>query len=622
MADIIQIHRIANAVSVDNPITKDGELTYNEVNGDLRIGDGTTAYNSQPRIDMAGAVLPYKASWPFDTNDVCLYGGSLYKSLQDSNSGNQPDISPLYWEAVGSGSGMSVALNWEYDNTTTAADPGAGKFRLNNATIASATTLYINESDADGIDTGSLLAELTANDFFYLENPNDVTEALLAKVATVTDNTGWFTITYTVEDTGSASTWTDADEFGALLWFRGGSGGGHVIQDDGSAMTQRTNLNFKGNGFDVTDDSTNDATVIEIAEASSPLVVDNDGFTEILTDRDLEESTGSWRPIYRKTLSIGALPNNQANVEYAHGISNYSRIWISGESRGVWIADPSAESLPLPYAHPTDIQNIGLYVRGANVRVTTTKNWSGYGGYVVLEYTKTTDTATTEPRKTQAGGLGGDATNVLYDSGVLTAATTSIAIPDLVTSGKTYLRLVVTNINTAGTNNGIALYVNNDTNNANYRFTQFGSSGSTPWGTNSGAGNQVNHTRATGNESVCTIDAFVIGGKMIWMADTTNTGNNDGTMEKEQVGGKKHTGTVTDLSGMSVVASVANSFGIGSRVMVIDPHIASGGSTASSSAPASASASGVAGTLAYDSSYLYVCTATDTWKRTALSTWS
>ncbi len=37
--------------------------------------------------------------------------------------------------------------------------------------------------------------------------------------------------------------------------------------------------------------------------------------------------------------------------------------------------------------------------------------------------------------------------------------------------------------------------------------------------------------------------------------------------------------------------------------------------------PASASASGTPGQMAYDSDYLYVCVATDTWKRVALSTW-
>lgn len=38
-------------------------------------------------------------------------------------------------------------------------------------------------------------------------------------------------------------------------------------------------------------------------------------------------------------------------------------------------------------------------------------------------------------------------------------------------------------------------------------------------------------------------------------------------------------------------------------------------------APATASSAGTAGQVAYDASYFYVCTAANTWKRTALSTW-
>lgn len=40
-----------------------------------------------------------------------------------------------------------------------------------------------------------------------------------------------------------------------------------------------------------------------------------------------------------------------------------------------------------------------------------------------------------------------------------------------------------------------------------------------------------------------------------------------------------------------------------------------------SSPPASATAAGTTGTLAYDASYVYVCTATNTWKRAALIAW-
>ena len=47
-------------------------------------------------------------------------------------------------------------------------------------------------------------------------------------------------------------------------WGAGGTGGGHTIQDEGSPLTQRTNLNFAGAGVTATDDAGNDATLVTI----------------------------------------------------------------------------------------------------------------------------------------------------------------------------------------------------------------------------------------------------------------------------------------------------------------------------------------------------------------------
>ena len=40
-----------------------------------------------------------------------------------------------------------------------------------------------------------------------------------------------------------------------------------------------------------------------------------------------------------------------------------------------------------------------------------------------------------------------------------------------------------------------------------------------------------------------------------------------------------------------------------------------------SNTPSSASSTGAKGEICYDANYIYVCTATNTWKRVALSTW-
>lgn len=83
------------------------------------------------------------------------------------------------------------------------------------------------------------------------------------------------------------------------------------------------------------------------------------------------------------------------------------------------------------------------------------------------------------------------------------------------------------------------------------------------------------------------------------------------------VGGRKYSirapqNTTIDLS---VVAPVPSSLG--------QPiwRGASGLPLGEVAAPSTATSAGVAGQMAYDSSYLYVCVATNIWKRTALASW-
>ncbi len=54
----------------------------------------------------------------------------------------------------------------------------------------------------------------------------------------------------------------------------------------------------------------------------------------------------------------------------------------------------------------------------------------------------------------------------------------------------------------------------------------------------------------------------------------------------------------------------------GAGVMDWSPQLAS------STVPLNASAAGTAGEIAFDASYIYICVASSTWKRAALTTWS
>jgi hypothetical protein len=56
---------------------------------------------------------------------------------------------------------------------------------------------------------------------------------------------------------------------GTSLLGSGNIQAGHIIKDEGSVLTTRTNLNFVGSAVTVTDDSSNDATVVTISGAIS-----------------------------------------------------------------------------------------------------------------------------------------------------------------------------------------------------------------------------------------------------------------------------------------------------------------------------------------------------------------
>ena len=54
---------------------------------------------------------------------------------------------------------------------------------------------------------------------------------------------------------------------------------------------------------------------------------------------------------------------------------------------------------------------------------------------------------------------------------------------------------------------------------------------------------------------------------------------------------------------------------------LIDYIVSANGLNIVVSAPSSNTDTGTAGDIAWDSNYVYICTATNTWKRLALSTW-
>ena len=116
----------------------------------------------------------------------------------------------------------------------------------------------------------------------------------------------------------------------------------------------------------------------------------------------------------------------------------------------------------------------------------------------------------------------------------------------------------------------------------------------------SGQDNDVLSTlKFQGNNDASTPEQVVFGSVVTSIVDASD-GTEDGKIDLNV----QAAGTLT-----SMAAITADNVTLGSRP-IIPTHT-----------PASATATGTAGEIAWDANYIYVCTAANTWKRAALSTW-
>ena len=100
-----------------------------------------------------------------------------------------------------------------------------------------------------------------------------------------------------------------------------------------------------------------------------------------------EQKIGTWlgKPLYRKVVDVGALPNN-AVKHVPHNITNLgSVIRIYGWAFGVDL------HIPLPFTSTYAPYSVMCNVLDTNIQMEAGYDRSNMSGYIILEYTKTTD---------------------------------------------------------------------------------------------------------------------------------------------------------------------------------------------------------------------------------------
>jgi hypothetical protein len=103
-------------------------------------------------VDYTAVTATLAVNWPGTTMTGAAYEVRYVGDTVRSTAQTREVLTELSTvQANGRG------LFYTFDDTTTDSDPGSGKFRFNNATIASATAAYLDNLDADGATASAIL---------------------------------------------------------------------------------------------------------------------------------------------------------------------------------------------------------------------------------------------------------------------------------------------------------------------------------------------------------------------------------------------------------------------------------------------------------------------------------
>lgn len=238
---------------IGNTVTHKGS-TY------VAIEDHTSDTDSEPGAGSGWAAyweliavyeaMQYRGDWDtllYKIGNVVSNNGITYIAIADSD-GSNGDSEPgagadtdLYWIAVG-GAGGSSGFNYVFDDKVTSTDPGAGALNINHASLASATRLYISETDADAVSIAAVLATWddstsTIRGKFKMSNAADpLTFAIYNITGSVTDNGAWDT--FVIAHVASNGSFTDGMEIRVEFFPTGDKGDAGATGPTGGATIQ------------------------------------------------------------------------------------------------------------------------------------------------------------------------------------------------------------------------------------------------------------------------------------------------------------------------------------------------------------------------------------------------
>jgi hypothetical protein len=209
--------------------------------------------------------------------------------------------------------GPTTAPVWTFDSGTTAVDPGTNEFAFNNASAASATILYINETGPGASDLSTYLASWddstnsTHRGTLYIIQTTDSSKYAIYTTGTVTDNGTYDSVALTYVAGPGGFTAAQPCAFSFTRSGNAGAGAGDVV-GPASATNMALSL-FDG----TTGKLLRNSQVDQLTGFLSPVTTDTVA---------LGSTTKMWSDVFLATGAVINYNNGNATITHSSGVIN------------------------------------------------------------------------------------------------------------------------------------------------------------------------------------------------------------------------------------------------------------------------------------------------------------